>query len=691
MMSDKIHPSHLRRAAYVYVRQSSLQQVRDHTEGQRQQYALADRARELGFRETVLIDEDQGRSGSGQHERPGFGRLLAGVCQGSVGAVFALEASRLARNNRDWHHLVDLCALTETLIIDAEGVYDARQLNDRLLLGLKGTMSEFELGLLRQRARKAFEQKVQRGHALWELPVGFVRTEEHRIEKTSDREVQQAVEGVFKKVLELGSARQTTLWYWDEELLLPQVIPGTAGREIVWRRPSGHRVNQMLKNPCYAGAFAYGRTAAQTVVREERARQGNRRRKPQSQWKVLILDSHPGYISWEDYLRNQQMLEENAAVHWGSDQRGAVKRGPALLAGLLRCGGCGRKLHVNYSGNTGRVARYVCTGSRVERGSAACLSAGALRLDEAVAAEVLAAIQPVGVEAALVAMETLAQDEDQKRASLTLALERAQFEARRAQRQYDAVDPDNRLVAGELERRWNEALERVTGLETRIATLDDNAEPLTDEQRASLLELGADLATAWHHPQADVRLRKRVLRTMLKEIVLNNVDDPPAHELRLHWQGGVHTHLRVPCNRPGQHARVADADVLELVRELSKVAADKTIAAVLNRLGYKTGQGKSWHAHRVANLRHYHRLPSYHKRADWLTLEQTAIRLGVSNTVVSRLIKEGTLPATQVVRYAPWIIEVANLELPAVQAEVQAVREGRKLPRTHSDQQQIPL
>ncbi len=351
MMSDKILSTHLARTAFVYVRQSTLQQVRDHTEGQRQQYALVERARALGFRETVLIDEDQGRSGSGKQERPGFGRLLSVVCQGDVGAVLALEASRLARNNRDWHHLVDLCALTDTLIIDAECVYDARQLNDRLLLGLKGTMSEFELGLLRQRARAAFEQKVQRGHALWELPVGFVRTEEHRIEKTPDRQVQRAIEGVFRKFTELGSARQTTLWYWDEELLLSHVVPGTAGREIAWRRPTGHRVNQILKNPCYAGAFAYGRTAAKTVVRDGRARQDNRRRKPPAQWKVLILDAHPGYICWEDYLRNQQMLEENGAER-GAAHRGAAKHGPALLAGLLRCGRCGRKLHVNYSGNS---------------------------------------------------------------------------------------------------------------------------------------------------------------------------------------------------------------------------------------------------------------------------------------------------------------------------------------------------
>lgn len=689
MMSDKIQGSHLERCAFVYVRQSSLQQVRDHTEGRRQQYALVERARTMGFCETVVIDEDQGRSGSGQQERPGFGRLLSGVCQGNAGAVFALEASRLARNNRDWHHLVDLCALTDTLIIDAEGVYDASQLNDRLLLGLKGTMSEFELGLLRQRAREAFEQKVQRGHALWELPVGFIRTEEHRIEKTPDREVQRAIGAVFRKFVELGSARQTTLWYWDEELLLPHVIPGTAGREVAWRRPTGHRVNQILKNPCYAGAFAYGRTAVQTVVREGRARQGSRRRQPQSQWKVLILDAHPGYISWEDYLRNQRMLEENAAER-GAAHRGAAKGGPALLAGLLRCGRCGRKLHVNYSGNSGRVPRYCCSGSRVERGSAPCLSVGGLRLDAAVVREVLSAIQPVGIEAALLTIDQLANANDEKRESLALALERAQYEVRRAQRQYDAVDPDNRLVAGELEQRWNRALEQAAELEQRVAALDQ-IEPLTDEQRAHLMALGSDLSIAWDHPETDVKVRKRILRTVLREIVLNNVDDPPMHELHLHWQGGVHTQLCVPRNGRGQHSRVADADVVELVCELSKVVEDKAIAAILNRLGYKTGQGKSWHAHRVANLRHYHRLPKYEKRTDWVTLEQAAKQLQVSNTVVSRLIKEGTLPAKQVVRYAPWIIEIADLDLQVVQNAVQAVRKGRKLSPSDPNQQEFSL
>jgi hypothetical protein len=312
-------------------------------------------------------------------------------------------------------------------------------------------------------------------------------------------------------------------------------------------------------------------------------------------------------------------------------------------------------------------------------------------LDAAVVREVLSAIQPVGIEAALLTIDQLANSNDQKRESLALALERAQFEARRAQRQYDAVDPDNRLVAGELEQRWNQALEQGAELEQRIAALDDQIAPLTDEQRAHLMALGSDLSIAWDHPKTDVKVRKRILRTVLREIVINNVDDPPMHELHLHWQGGVHTQLRVPRNGRGKHNRAADAGVVELVCELSKVVEDKAIAAILNRLGYKTGQGKSWHAHRVANLRHYHRLPKYEKRTDWVTLEQAAKRLQVSNTVVSRLIKEGTLPAKQVVRYAPWIIEIADLDLQAVQNAIQAVRKGRKLSPTDPNQQEISL
>lgn len=304
-------------------------------EGKERQYALTERAKQLGFAKVVVIDEDLGRSGAGTQERPGFGRLLTSVCQGLAGAVFALEASRLARNNRDWYHLVDLCALAETLLIDSDGVYDPRLLNERLLLGLKGTMSEFELGLLRQCAREAFEQKVQRGFALWELPVGFVRSAEGRIEKTPDRQVQQAVASVFQKFQQLGSARQATIWFREEHIAVPQVKPGTAGHEVIWALPTAGRIRQMLKNPCYAGAFAYGKTAPRTVIEQGHARQLSRYRKPQNEWKVLLVGQHPGYISWEEYLQNQTRLEAN--VSWSDGEGRSCEggcRSPIGIAAL---------------------------------------------------------------------------------------------------------------------------------------------------------------------------------------------------------------------------------------------------------------------------------------------------------------------------------------------------------------------
>jgi DNA invertase Pin-like site-specific DNA recombinase len=689
-MNEKIKPHHLERRAYVYVRQSTGYQVRNHLESKERQYGLAERAKELGFGGVVVIDDDLGRTGSGMQERPGFAKLLASVCQGLAGAVFALEASRLARNNRDWHHLVDLCALTETLLIDSDGIYDPRQLNDRLVLGLKGTMSEFELNLMRQRAREAFEQKVKRGFALWELPVGFVRTEEGGIEKTPDRQVQQAITTVFQKFRQLGSARQATIWFREEQIPVPHSKPGTAGQEVVWALPSSGRIRQMLGNPCYAGALAYGKTAPRTVIENGRARQVSRHRKPQNEWKVLLFDHHPGYISWEEYVDNQQRLEANVA--WvGGEKSGAAKGGVALLSGLLRCGRCGRKLQVIYSGNGGRVPRYVCRGDRGDRGSSACLTVGSLRLDRAVVDSVLAAIRPAGIEAAINIGEHAQSADDEKRKALELALERARYEANRARRQFDAVDPENRLVASELELRWNNALTHVVELEARLTSMGKQPESLTEQQEKELIALAEDLPALWSHPEAPVQLKKRILRIVLVEIVIDSPKESSVHHIRLHWAGGVHTELRVPRNTTGQHRRSADRTVIELVRELAKVCPDKSIAAILNRLGYKTGQEMTWNATRVVGVRWYHKIVGFQKQEGWVTQDQAARELQVSDTVVKRLIRERILPATHVVEFAPWVIKREDLGLPAVQQQVNAVRSGRRLPQTAPNQQLLTL
>lgn len=690
-MNDKIEPHHRERAAYVYVRQSTDHQVRHNHQGRQRQYDLAARAKALSFSSVVVIDDDQGKTGSGLVERPGFQTLLSAVCANEVGAIFALEASRLARNNREWHHLIDLCAMTETLIVDGEGIYDPRQLNDRLLLGLKGTMSEFELGLFRQRARQAFEMKIGKGHALWEMPIGLVRNEEDRVEKIADRQVQEAIAGVFRKFRELGSARQATLWYRDENVLLPEVVPGTRGMEVVWRLPRGQRLNQILKNPAYAGALVYGRTEGKVNVEGGHVRKSaSRSRKPREAWKVLIRDNHVGYIGWEEYLENQTMLESNLSQR-GAAGKGAAKTGPALLAGLLRCAHCGRKLFVAYGGNGGRVPRYHCQGDRVKRGSAACQTFGAVRVERAVIDAVLEAVQPAGVQAALDALSQFDRQQDEKGKSLELALEKARYEVDRARRQYDLVDPANRLVAGELELRWNAAMEHVAELESQCAQWDDHRPELSKGEQAQLLDLGRDLPALWHHPEASTKLKKRILRTVVEEIVVGDDERRLNHLLVLHWKGGVHTEMQVPRNTTGKKAKDTDKSALELIEELSKVCSDQTIAAILNRLGCQTGGGKTWRVHSVQHARSYYRLTNHRNTDEWLTIECTVNELGVSHTVIRRLIREDTLPATQVCVSTPWIIARSSLSLPEVQRAVAAVQQGRQLHPEDPEQIPIPL
>jgi hypothetical protein len=453
--------------------------------------------------------------------------------------------------------------------------------------------------------------------------------------------------------------------------------------------PREIRIRQILKNPYYAGALAYGRTEVKLTVEEGRGRKASsRRHKPREKWKVLILDNHVGYITWEVYLENQAMLESNAAPR-DPTGTGAAKKGPALLTGLLRCGHCGRKLFVSYGGKDGRSPRYGCHGGREERGSAACQSLGGMAVDRAVSHIVLEAIQPTGVQAAIDALAEFEGQQDTKRKSLELALEKARYEVDRARRQYDAVDPGNRLVAGELEQRWNAALERVAELERESSQCEEQRTRLTAEEQTRLLELGNDLPLLWNHESASPDLKKRILRTVLEQIVIRDDESRRKHLLVLHWKGGVHTELEVARNKTGHKSIDTDKTALELIEELSKVCSDHAIAATLNRLGYKTGAGKTWRVHRVHNARYVHRLTNYRQQNKWLTVESASIELGVSITVIRRLIRKKTLPATQMVANAPWIICREALSLPAVQADVTAVRSGRRLRRHDTNQQEL--
>jgi len=425
----KITPEHLARGAFVYVRQSTNDQVLNNHESRRRQYGLADRARTLGWATVEVIDDDLGRSGSGI-ARPGFEKLLAAICEGRVGAVVSIEASRLARNGRDWHTLLEFCGLVGTLIVDEDGIYDPRHPNDRLLLGMKGTMSEMELSLFRQRSLEALKQKARRGELFLTVAIGYLKAAHDRIEKDPDRRVQEALALVFAKFSELQTVRQVHLWMRQERLPLPATEYGAEGRKVVWKLPVYNTLHHLLTNPIYAGAYVFGRTGSRITIEAGRKRIVRGFRKDRSTWDVLIRDHHEGYIGWAEFERNQRLISDNAN---GKSflSRGSIRRGEALLAGLLRCGHCGRKLHVAYSGTNGSAGRYHCRGGHLNHGGDPCISFGGMRIDRAAGAEVIERLQPLGIEAALGAMEARRGESEEKRRQVELALEQARYEAAR--------------------------------------------------------------------------------------------------------------------------------------------------------------------------------------------------------------------------------------------------------------------
>ena len=537
---------------------------------------------------------------------------------------------------------------------------------------MKGTFSEMELSIFRQRSQEALRLKAARGDLHTSVAVGYVRGLDDRLELDPDKRTREALHLAFRKFEEFGSARQVALWLIDEGVNMPVAVYGAQGRVVEWRPPRYNTVHRLLTNPIYAGAYVFGRTGSQTRVEAGRKAIKRGIRRTQDAWEVLLRDHHEGYISWEEYERNQQTIGGNANMK-GEMVKGSVRNGGGLLVGLLRCGRCGRKLKVLHNGLRG-VARYVCNDADVNHGRrGVCVAFGNMRIDAAVSAEVLRVIAPLGLEAAITAIahreranvDTLRQRE--------LALEQARYEAVRAHRQYDAVDPENRLVASDLERRWNERLAEAARLESDLLTFRENQPPaITDAERAEILALGGELPRLWNHPAASAETRKRILRTLLEEIVVTL--NPGQLSLKLHWKGGDHTALTVAKNRTGQHRWKTSATTEQLIVELARVAADSTIAAILNRLSVRTAKGHTWTQQRVRTFRSDHEIAIYRdgERAERgeTTVEESADRLGVSKMTVVRLIKDKVLPAKQVCIGAPYVIREIDLNLPIVRRAV---------------------
>jgi excisionase family DNA binding protein len=658
---NKITADHLARRACVYIRQSTPDQVKYNVESKRRQYGLVDRARALGWQDIDVIDDDLGISGDGTR-RPGFERLLRTLCDGQVGAVFSIEASRLARNGREWHTLLEFCSIVGALLIDATAIYDPRLTNDRLLLGIQGTMSEMEVATFRERAQAALLQKAQRGGLLRRVAIGYVKGAQDRIEKDPDARVRSVIDLIFRKFAELGSVRQVYFWLDQQQMQLPTVRGPEDAQEIVWQRARYHAVHSVLKNPIYAGAYAYGRskTVRRLEAGEKRVLRQVRRRR--EEWAVLIWNHHEGYIDWDVYESNQTVIAHNESAR-GGVVRGPIKTGEALLAGLLRCGHCGAKLLAQYPGP--RVIRYQCSGYLLNRDHACCVMFGGLRADRLVSEQLLQCLAPLGMEAAIEAIEALQGTSDDRIQQKTLALEHARYEVTHARRQYDAVDPANRLVAAELERRWNQALTTEAEIEAELATLQRGRErPITDAQKREMLDLARDLPRLWDDSHSSPEHKKRLLRIALKEIIATCEGD--TIRLVLHWQGGDHTQVEFEKIRSGAHRYVTDKDLVEIVRMLARIEPDARIASILNRNQRRTAHGEIWTATRICSLRNRHAIPVYcegeRQSRSEMSVGEACDVLGVTSTTILRLIRLKQLPATQACAGAPWIMRRADVE-----------------------------
>ena len=678
-MSAKITPDHLGRSAVVYVRQSTMSQVMGNLESQRRQYDLAGAAQGAGFIAVTVIDDDLGRSGSGSIHRPGFERLVAMVCSGNVGAVYCIEASRLARNGRDWHHLIDLCALSGALVIDPDGAYDPRLVNDRLLLGLKGTMSEYELSLLRQRGIAARDSKARRGEYRFMLPPGFCWSETGKIETDPDEHVVEMVRLVFAKFRELGSARQVFLWLRSADLKMPVVLRNIDVYKLTWKAPAYHSVMQILHNPLYAGAYAFGRKTQRTRIVDGRARKVSGFDKPREEWNVLLRDNHAGYISWEDYEHNQRLLLENAHMKKNCARKSA-RGGRALLTGLMRCGRCGRMMRVFYGQAKGHAHRYQCRGDDAHVGAGLCIGIGGLRIDRAVASQILEAVSDRAVDAALFAADQVDRSRQEVAAAIARELEAARYEASLAARRYELVDPGKRHVARELEARWNGALERVSQLEQKRDDLRVASDTKPTIDRAQLFKLAHDLPAAWNAPSTDTGTKQRLIHILVQEIVCDLDDTANEAVLLIHWTGGRHTEVRVPRVKTGRYPDDIAPTAVDALRKLAGHWPDRELAVSLNRMRCRTGDGETWTTVRVRELRERLGLAEYNPEdagVRMVSLAKAAEHLGICVGSAKSLAIKGILPATQAMKGAQWLVPLEALTSEAVRIGVQRVVERR--------------
>lgn len=667
----KIGAHHVARTAFVYVRQSTSHQVRNHLESQRRQYDLVGQIAELGWpkERIVLVDEDQGKSGASAGTRAGFGRLVAAVARSEAGIVSCLEMSRLARNNVDWHQLVYLCRWTDTLIADETGIYDPSLSTDRMVLGIRGQVSEIELDNSIHRMVEARWNKARRGELIITPPAGYEVDDDGLLAMTSDEAIRDAIRLVFTKFDELGAARQVLVWWREQGLKFPVRRILSRKHPIVWAIPTTQIIYSTLHHPIYAGAYVHGRAKTVREVDAEGDIQVRKRMRKvaREDWPVLIKDHHPAYISYETFLENQKRLDANRVMrpHRDQSETGPAREGRALLQGLARCGKCGRRMGVSYGGVSGRrTLQYRCHKVRSrDPGTAECQLIGAERIERAVIDAFLRACEHAGEEAALLVQEQSQQrDEDVERV-WRLQIEKAEYEAQRAERQYDAVEPENRVVARELERRWNARMEELEVIRAKARDARARQPALTPDELLMARALGSDLQAVWSAPTTGSRDKKRLLRALIDEVQIRT--EPKRHLVRIVWKGGATTDREIVRLRGGQLKATSD-DIIELVRKLALDLDNAQIARTLNRQGRRSGLGRPFTAVAIHSLRAKYKIPGHSHRVAKdpnegpFTAEEAAARLGVAHTTVIQWLHDGLLAGEQLTPGAPWRIVLSD-------------------------------
>lgn len=656
--NPKIQSQHLERQAYVYIRQSSMRQVAENLESQDLQYQLAQRAQGLGWSavQVVVIDDDLGKSAISASDRSGFHTLVSAVGLAKVGIILVTDVSRLARNCTDWYQLLDLASLCGTLIGDSSGVYDPRDYNDRMLLGLKGTFSEAQWYHMRMHLFAALLNKARRGELAIRLPIGFERAADGKIVLSADQEVQSAIRLVFAQFDRLGSARAVMLWLHEQHLQLPRAVQyGPDAGQIEWVKPSYQAIYRILKHPAYAGAYTYGKHESTRLPGSER--KIIIRPLPRSEWRVCIQNAFPGYIAWEQYLANQTRLTINAqGTNW---QQGVARGGQALLQGLVWCGRCGRRMKLRYSNQPS----YVCEDANKDFGEARCQNFMVPHIDQAVTRLFLEVVQPAQIEMALAAMEQIEAQRQQLAQQWQQRRERARYEADLARRRYAQVDPDNRLVAAELERRWEEKLQEVQRLEREWAEAQSRElKPLSEEDKTLIRQLASDIPALWASPTTTVAERKRLLRCLIESVTLNAVSQPGFSRVVITWHTGTTSEVMVERPRAGCHT---DKVIVARVAELAQHLPDDQIAACLNGEQIPTVTGKPWNRSRIENVRKLHGIPTAcpyftrtpGPRGDGLTAaSEAAERLGTSASMIAYWFRKGWIIGHQRKHQAPvWV------------------------------------